>query len=68
MMKKTKAILESDCHITVSETAEKLNIYHTTIEIPLKYHGLVRNLDLWIPLKLKDSFKNHYMRYASEMQ
>ena len=45
-----KAIIESNRHITVREIAKQLN----TIENHTRRLGLVKELDIWVPNKLKE--------------
>ncbi|XP_029657571.1 histone-lysine N-methyltransferase SETMAR-like [Octopus sinensis] len=47
-----KAIIETACHITVREIAERLNLSHT-IENYLKCLGFVKKFDIYAPHKLK---------------
>ena len=49
-----KAIIDSDCHSTTREIAEKLHISHTCIENHLKQLGYVQKLDTWVPHELKE--------------
>ncbi|CAK9802842.1 Histone-lysine N-methyltransferase SETMAR [Anthophora quadrimaculata] len=51
---KMKAIIESNCHITVREIAKQLNVSHTTIETHIRRLGLVKKLDIWVPHELKE--------------
>nr|KAF6374223.1 hypothetical protein mPipKuh1_009456 [Pipistrellus kuhlii] len=50
-----KAIINSDCHSTTREIAEKLHVSHTCIENHLKQLGYIRKLDTWVPQELKES-------------
>ena len=46
-----KAILDSNCHSTTHEIAEKLNVSHTCIQKKkkeLKQLGYIEELDLWV--------------------
>lgn len=47
-------MIELDRHVTVREIAENLNVSHTTIENHLKYLGLVKKFDIWVPHELKE--------------
>ena len=49
-----KAIIDSDCHSTTREIAEKLHVSHTCIENRLKQLGYVQKLDAWVPHELKE--------------
>ena len=49
-----KAIIESDCHVTVREIEQMLKIPISPIDRHIKRLGLVKKLDIWIPHELKE--------------
>lgn len=51
---KMKAIIESNLHITVRESAKQLNVSLTTIENHIRRFGLVKKFDIWVPYELKE--------------
>ena len=49
-----KAIIESNCHVTVREIEEMLKIPKSTINRHIQRLELVKKLDIWIPHELKE--------------
>ena len=49
-----KAIIESDCHVTVQNIEKILKIPKSTIDRHIQGLGLVKKLDIWIPHELKE--------------
>ena len=49
-----KAIIVSNRHVTVQETAKRLNASDTTVENRIKHLKLVKKFDIWIAHKLKE--------------
>ena len=50
-----KAIIDSDCHVTVLEIEEMLKIPKSTMDRHIQHLGLVKKIDIRIPHELKES-------------
>ena len=50
-----KAIIETDCHVTVQVVEGMLKIPKSTINRHIQRLELVKKLDIWIPHELKES-------------